>query len=172
MPTPPTHIPDYDPRFFRTCIFPMLRRLGYGTRVTINNGLGPGQPLATDAHDVAQRVRPVREAHRHLAGDRASCSPARSQKLDVEALLDRHFGLDPDEDVLCMSPPGSARFEGQTSVEVDPKDLMAHIFVSDDFIEYPPAATAVSITGVAYQTGLLNDPRSAPRAAPSARRRR
>ena len=47
MPAPPSHISDYDPRFFRTCTFPLLRRLGYGTRVTINNGLPSGTPSAT-----------------------------------------------------------------------------------------------------------------------------
>ena len=44
---PPTHIHGFDPRFFRPCIFPVLRRLGYGTAVTVNNGVSDG-PQATD----------------------------------------------------------------------------------------------------------------------------
>ena len=60
--------------------------------------------------------------------------------------------------MLCILHPVPARFEGQTSVEVDPKELMAHVFVSDDFIEYHQRGGGI-VTGVAYQTGPLNDPR-------------
>ena len=69
---PPSKIPDYDPRFFRPCIFPMLRRLGYGTRVTINNGVGSDQPVGDRVHDLAQRLRPVREAPRDSPADHAA----------------------------------------------------------------------------------------------------
>jgi hypothetical protein len=44
---PPTVIPSFDPRFFRPCTFPLLRELGYGTRVTVNNGVGSHSPFAT-----------------------------------------------------------------------------------------------------------------------------
>ena len=135
---PPASIPDYDPRFFRPCIFPMLRRLGYGTRVTINNGVGPGQPQATE-FTISLSAFDQSGKHLGISPEITRLQPGEIQKLDIDALLDRHFGLDPDEDVLCILHAVPARFEGQTSVEVDPKELMAHVFVSDDFIEYSPA---------------------------------
>ena len=45
---PPTHIEGLDPRFFRPCVFPILRALNYGVRPTVNNGVGPERPNATD----------------------------------------------------------------------------------------------------------------------------
>ena len=155
---PPTKIPDYDPRFFRPCIFPMLRRLGYGTRVTINNGVGPDQPVATE-FTISLSAFDQAGKHLGISPEITRLEPGEIEKLDVDVLLDEHFGLDPDEDVLCILHPVPARFEGQTSVEVDPKELMAHVFVSDDFIEYHQRGGGI-VTGVAYQTGMLNDPRS------------
>src|SRR6476620_7842340 len=43
---PPSTIEGLDPRFFRPCIFAMLRELDYGTRVTVNTGVSAG-PHAT-----------------------------------------------------------------------------------------------------------------------------
>jgi hypothetical protein len=155
---PPSKISDYDPRFFRPCIFPMLRRLGYGTRVTINNGVGPDQPAATE-FTISLSAFDQSGKHLGISPEITRLQPGEIEKLDVDSLLDEHFGLHPDEDVLCILHPVPARFEGQTSVEVDPKELMAHVFVSDDFIEYHQREGGI-VTGVAYQTGLLNDPRS------------
>ena len=100
----------------------MLRRLGYGTRVTINNGVGPGQPQATE-FTISLSAFDQSGKHLGISPEITRLQPGEIQKLDIDALLDRHFGLDPDEDVLCILHAVPARFEGQTSVEVDPKEL-------------------------------------------------
>jgi hypothetical protein len=159
---PPSEIPDFDPRFFRPCIFPVLRRLGYGVRPTINNGVAAGSPMATD---MAVSLSLFDEDGTHLgtSGQIAELAPGEIVKLDLDELLGRpeisaavRPGSGGDQlGVLHVVPSG---MEGQTRANVSTKAMMAHVLASDDFIEYYQRDGDV-ITGVAYQTGPKNDGR-------------
>jgi hypothetical protein len=157
VPAPPTHIPDYDPRFFRTCTFPLLRRLGYGTRVTINNGLPVGNPSATPLA-LSLSVWDEWGSYIGTVDDLGELQPGEIVKLEVESFLDR-LPEAADGDLLGMFHLVPEALRGVTSAEVATKDLMAHMFASDDFVEFHQKPKGV-ITGVAYQTGPLNGTRS------------
>lgn len=155
MAPPPASISGYDPRFFRTCTFPMLNRLNYGTRVTINNGVAEG-PFATplalsmSAWDNDGRLLGTTPVLRELA-------PGEIVKLEVEDGLG-DIGASLDDDLLGMFHLVPARHVGAETIEVAPNELMAHMGASDDFVEFHQKPKGV-ITGVAYQTGPLNDAR-------------
>ena len=157
MPAPPSHISDYDPRFFRTCTFPLLRRLGYGTRVTINNGLPAGSPSATP---LAISLSAWDESGSYLGttDQIAELSPGEIVKLEAETLLDSLLPTEVEGDALATFHLVPEGLRGSTSTEVATKDLMAHMSASDDFVEFHQKPKGV-ITGVAYQTGPLNDAR-------------
>lgn len=159
---PPKEIDEFDPRFFRPCIFPVLRRLGYGVRPTINNGVSAGDPMATD---MAVSLSLFDEDGTHLgtSGRIAELAPGEIVKLDLDELLER-------PEVSARIRPGSggdqlgvlhvvpAELDGQTSATVSTRAMMVHVLASDDFIEYYQRDGDV-ITGVAYQTGPKNDGR-------------
>lgn len=156
MPAPPSHIPDYDPRFFRTCTFPLLRRLGYGTRVTINNGLAAGNPSATP---LALSLSAWDESGGYIGStdQLGELQPGEITKLEIDSLLDQ-LPSAAEGDVLGMLHLVPPDLVGKQTTEVPTKDLMAHMFASDDFVEFHQKPKGV-ITGVAYQTGPLNDAR-------------
>jgi hypothetical protein len=159
---PPSSISEYDPRFIRPCIFPVLRRLEYGVRPTINNGVGPGSPLATDMA-ISFSLFDEDGTRLGTTGTIAELAPGEIEKFDLDELLDR-------PDVREAIKPGSGGNQlgvlhvvprdlaGKTSAEVSTKEMMAHVFASDDFIEFYQRDGDV-ITGVAYQTGPKNDGR-------------
>lgn len=133
----------------------MLNRLGYGTRVTINNGVSAG-PLATplavsmSAWDSGGTLLGSTPVFRELA-------PGEIVKLSVNDLLGE-LGAPEGEDVLGMFHLVPPDLVGSAETEVKTKELMAHMGASDDFIEFHQKPKGV-ITGVAYQTGPLNDDR-------------
>jgi hypothetical protein len=153
---PPSHISDYDPRFFRTCTFPLLRRLGYGTRVTINNGLPAGAPFATP---LALSLSAWDESGSFMGttGQLAELQPGEIVKLEVESLFEQLPGT-VEGDALGMFHLVPEGLRESESTEVATKELMAHMSSSDDFVEFHQKPKGV-ITGVAYQTGPLNDAR-------------
>lgn len=156
MPAPPSHISDYDPRFFRTCTFPLLRRLGYGTRVTINNGLPAGNPLSTP---LALSLSAWDESGSLIGttAQLAELQPGEIVKLETETLLES-LPAAVEGDALGTFHLVPAALRGIETAEVATKELMAHMSASDDFVEFHQKPKGV-ITGVAYQTGPLNDAR-------------
>src|SRR3954464_6890798 len=92
---PPSHIPGLDPRFPPPCCFPLLpppccspplRALGYETRVSINNGVGPGQPHATE---MSVSLSAFADDGRHLGttGELLRLAPGEIAKLDVDRVI-------------------------------------------------------------------------------------
>ena len=152
---PPTHIHGFDPRFFRPCIFPVLRRLGYGTAVTVNNGVSDG-PQATD---MVLSFSAFDESGRLLGTlpDLGRLAPGEIVKLDTRPLCDE-LDAPVDQNALGIVHVVPAGLAGEDAVEVETRTLMAHVRSSDDFIEFRQEPRGV-ITGVAYQTGPLNDER-------------
>ncbi len=152
---PPSTLKGLDPRFYRPCIFPVLRRLGYGTAVTVNNGVGEG-PTATDMQlslsvfDRAGKLLGTRE-------DLGTLAPGAIVKIDTRPHI-AALGARDDEDVLGVLHVIPADMVGKAAIDADVKTLMSHVRSSDDFIEFRQEPRGV-ITGVAYQTGPLNDAR-------------
>jgi hypothetical protein len=141
----------------------VLGRLGYGTRPTINNGVAAGAPTATD---LKLSLSLFDEDGRHLGTSPAlgRLAPEEIVKLDLDELLTRPEvratievpaeALDP----LAVVHLVPADLVGETSATIPTRDMMAHVFASDDFVEFHQKPRGV-ITGVAYQTGQKNDPR-------------
>ncbi|UGS38716.1 hypothetical protein [Capillimicrobium parvum] len=153
---PASTIEGLDPRFFRPCIFAMLRELDYGTRATVNNGVSSG-PHATpmlvsmSAWDAADG--------RHIGTTEAfdRLEPGEIRKFDADGPL----GTLPDVpagDVLAVVHVVPEAMAGRPAVDAGIAAMQAHVLASDDFIEYYQRPKGV-VTGVAYQTGPLNDTR-------------
>ncbi|WP_026909673.1 hypothetical protein [Patulibacter minatonensis] len=152
---PPTSISAFDPRFLRPCIFPVMRRMGYGTAVSVNNGIASG-PHATDMVISLS----VFDADGHLIGtldDIGRLAPGAITKIDTRPLITQ-LGAPEDQDLLGVMHLVPVDLVGVATTDIDTAVLMEHIRVSDDFIEFRQEPRGV-ITGVAYQTGPLNDPR-------------
>lgn len=155
---PPSHIEGLDPRFFRPCSFPMLRDLNYETRVSINNGVGPDDPMATE---MALSISAFDEDGAHLGttDELRRLAPGEIVKLDVQEILTERLGTAPDAgNMLGIAHLVPAGMVGQDAVDAATGDIMAHTRVSDDFVEFHQKHGPV-ITGVAYQTGPINDKR-------------
>jgi hypothetical protein len=134
----------------------MPRRLGYGVRVTINNGLPASSPLATPLR-VSLSAWDESGTYIGSTGQVAELAPGEISKIDADALVDARPGAT-DGDVLGMLHLVPERYAAAEKADVATKELMAHMFSSDDFVEFHQKPKGV-ITGVAYQTGPLNDPR-------------
>jgi hypothetical protein len=154
---PPAEIPAFDPRFLRPCTFALLRELGYGTRISINNGIGPGHELAID---MSMSMSVFADGGNHLATtpeiDRLA--PGQITKVSIDDLLDDLDEVPDEGQVLCMLHMVPVDLLGTDAVDMPSKTMMAHVSASDDFIEYHQRPKGV-VTGVAYQTGPLNDRR-------------
>src|SRR5947209_8494478 len=85
---PPSEIAGYDPRFFRPCIFPVLRRLGYGVRPTVNNGLPAGNPNATPL-SICLSIFDDEGGHLGTTGALTELAPGEIVKFDLDELLER-----------------------------------------------------------------------------------
>jgi hypothetical protein len=154
---PPDVIRGFDPRFFRPCTFPLLRELGYGTRVTVNNGVGPDSPLATPM-TVSMTAYDNAGTTIGSTGEILALEPGELVKLDIDAELSGIPRAPAEGPLLITLHVVPARWADRASVDVPAAEMMAHVRASDDFIEYHQRPKGV-VTGVAYQTGPLNDPR-------------
>jgi hypothetical protein len=154
---PPGLIPDFDPRFFRPCTFPLLRELGYGTRVSVNNGIGPENPLAMPM-TVSMSVYDNEGGRIGTTEPFVTLAAGEIVKLDIDAELERVPGVPAEGALLVMLHVVPTKWAGVEKVDVPAAEMIAHVRSSDDFIEYHQRPTGV-VTGVAYQTGPLNDPR-------------
>jgi hypothetical protein len=150
-------IPGFDPRFFRPCSFPALRELGYGTRVSVNNGVGPESRLATPM-TVSMSVFDNEGGRIGTTDPFVELAPGEIVKLDIDAELKRIPGVPPDGPLLVVLHLVPSKWAGLTEVDLSRAEMMAHVASSDDFIEYHQRPKGV-VTGVAYQTGPINDSR-------------
>jgi hypothetical protein len=154
---PPSVIPDFDPRFLRPCTFALLRELGYGTRVTINNGVPASSPFATPM-SVSMTVFDNAGGTIGTSDEMAVLAPGELIKFDIDAELHRVEGVPAEGALLVMLHVVPTKWAAERTVDVPAAEMMAHVRASDDFIEYHQRPKGV-VTGVAYQTGPLNDPR-------------
>lgn len=135
----------------------MLRELGYGTRVTVNNGVGLDSPFATPMA-VSMTAFDNTGATIGRTPQIATLKPGELTKLDIDAELASIPNAPTKGDLLIMLHVVPAKWVKQTSIDIPAVEMMAHVRASDDFIEYHQRPKGV-VTGVAYQTGPLNDPR-------------
>lgn len=154
---PPSVIASFDPRFFRPCTFPLLRELGYGTRVTVNNGVGPDDPSATPM-TVSMTAFDNAGGTIGSTPEIATLAPGELIKLDIDAELAGIPDAPEQGDLVVMLHVVPTKWAAESSVDIPAAEMMVHARASDDFIEYHQRPKGV-VTGVAYQTGPLNDPR-------------
>jgi len=148
-------VTDYDPLFFRPCVFPILGDLGYGTSITFNNAL-VGSTFSTNL-DVSITFLDENGTVLGVADNLGSLAPGEVRKLDTRDLV-KELGITPKGNMLGVVHLVPERFRGQKLVDVDRGALMAHVSSSDDFIEFRQEPKGI-ITGVAYQMGPQNDSR-------------
>ena len=154
---PPSEIKGLDPRFLRPCCFVLPRALNYETRVTINNGVTDG-PFATE---MSVSLSAFADGGRHLGttGELLRLAPGEITKLDMDRVIEEHLGVPRNrENLLGVAHVVPVDLVGVEAFDAPIGMMMAHTRVSDDFVEFRQADGPV-ITGVAYQTGPLNDPR-------------
>jgi hypothetical protein len=137
----------------------MLRGLNYETRVSLNNGVGPESELATTMSVSVSGFGPDGE-RLGTTGEIARLEPGEIVKLDMDAVFADHLGVSREraEHLLGIAHVVPVDMLGREAVDVPIEVLMAHTRVSDDFVEFRQNDGPV-ITGVAYQTGPLNDRR-------------
>jgi hypothetical protein len=158
MPPPPPSL-EFDPRFVRTCTFATLHTPGYGTRVTLFNGVRVGQEFATpftvtmSAFDRQGTYLGESKPFLHL-------EPGGAAKIDVDDILGTMATGNGEmlRDVLGILHLTPDDAVGKRSIEVTPQEIMAHMLATDDFVEFYSYRGDV-VTGVAYQTGPMNDAR-------------
>ena len=149
----------FDPRFLRTCTFATLHTPGYGCRVTLFNGIRPGERFAT----------PMLVSLSAFDGDGALLArsepflelpPGGMQKIAVDEILHTMAAPNSGElrDVLGILHLVPERLVGREACEITAEEIFAHMVATDDFVEYFSYAGDV-VTGVAYQTGPMNDAR-------------
>ncbi len=134
-----------------------MRELGYGTRVTVNNGVGPDSPFATPM-SVSMTAFDNYGATIGSTPEIVALAPGELVKLDVDAELARVRDAPSEGPLLITLHVVPVKWKAASSVDVPAAEMMAHVRASDDFIEYHQRPKGV-VTGVAYQTGPLNDPR-------------
>jgi hypothetical protein len=148
---------DFDPRFLRTCTFATLHTPGYGTRVTLLNAVEEG-PFVTDF--VVTMSAFDKGIHLGESGPILELAPGQIEKVDVDAVLASMVGKrsEPLRDVLGILHLTPRRLVGADRCEVSRGELATHVFATDDFVEFYSYRGDV-VTGVAYQTGPMNDAR-------------
>lgn len=149
---------EFDPHFVRTCTFATLHTPGYGTRVTLLNGVTAQSPFATP---MTVTMSAFDHDGRRLgeSGSIAHLDPGEITKIEVDDILRGMADTETDlRDVMGILHLTPDRFVGQQKCEVSREEMMAHTFATDDFVEYFSYNGDV-VTGVAYQTGPINDVR-------------
>lgn len=147
---------DFDPRFIRTCTFATLHTPGYGTRVTLYNAV-ESAPFATPLL-VSLSAFDQSGVHLGTSAPFLELAPGQIEKVNVDEIL---AAMNPGQvlrDVLGVLHLVPERWLGEEAVKVGRAELMTHVFATDDFVEFFSYAGDV-VTGVAYQTGPMNDSR-------------
>jgi hypothetical protein len=134
----------------------MLGSLNYETRISLNNGVAAGKPYATEMV-ASLSVYDNEGGHLATTGELARLEPGGIEKLYVNKILDG-MGIAGGRDLLGVVHSVPAAMVGTDAADFEIGELMAHTRVSDDFVEFHQKDGPV-ITGVAYQTGPLNDKR-------------
>jgi len=149
-----TLIENFDPKFLRPCIFPILADLGYGTSISINNGLTTGD-FATEMNVSLSFFSESGE----LLGqkEKFKLSPGEIRKIDTRDDLN-DLGITPDGRMLGIAHFTPSHLNSAVSSTFNRDEFLAHVSASDDFIEFRQEPKGV-ITGVAYQMGPQNDSR-------------
>ena len=147
---------DFDPLFIRPCSFATLHTPGYGTRVTLHNGLTTG-PFATN---MVVSMSAFEHGGRHLGTSEPvlTLEPGQIEKVEVDQILASMAPGKEMRDVMGVLHVVPERWMGEKRVQVSRAELMAHLYAADDFVEFFSYAGHV-VTGVAYQTGPMNDVR-------------
>jgi hypothetical protein len=146
-------VENFDPLFYRPCIFPILGELSYGTAITINNGLKSGA-FATE-FDISFSFFDDAGKHIVTSPTVASLAPGEIIKIDTRNTLS-DLGIAVSGNMLGVAHMVPQRFVGQGLVTIGRDELKAHVSSSDDLIEFRQEPKGV-ITGVAYQMGPQND---------------
>lgn len=145
-------VEDFEPDFFRPCIFPILADLGYSTSLSLNNGLSSGD--FCQVMDVA--VTFLSEEGTILGrAEVGELKKGEIRRVDTNELM-RALGIKPVGTMLGVAHVVPRSFRGQTKVTIDRRAQMHHVSASDDFVEFRQEPKGV-ITGVAYQMGPQND---------------
>ena len=148
---------EFDPRFVRTCSFATLHTPGYGTRVTLYNGVLDANPFAAPMHVSMSAFAPD---GRYMGTTEPflRLNPGQIDKVEVDEILKGVVAPEGEElrDVLGVLHLVPEKWLGKESVEVSKGELMTHVFSTDDFVEFFSYRGHV-VTGVAYQTGPMND---------------
>lgn len=151
---------QFDPHFVRTCTFATLHTPGYGTRVTLLNGVQAGDEFATPV-TVTLSAFDRQGVHLGESDPIAHLNPGEIRKIEVDDILREMAGGRADlRDVMGILHLIPDRFVGEERCEVTREEVAAHTFATDDFVEYFSYDGHV-VTGVAYQTGPINDLRFA-----------
>jgi hypothetical protein len=147
-------VKDFDPLFYRPCIFPIMGELGYGTSVSVNNGL-VNSPFSSEM-DITFTF--LSDEGKVLGSKyMGSLQPGHVVKHDTRDVLES-MDIQREKRMLGVAHVVPVRFRGETKVDVSRAELMAHVSSSDDFIEFRQEPKGV-ITGLAYQMGPQNDSR-------------
>lgn len=125
--------------------------------MSINNGVPRESPIATQM-TVSMSVFDNEGGRIATTSPFIDLAPGEIVKLDIDAELERVPGVPADGALLVMLHVVPVKWAHATSVDTASDEMMAHVRSSDDFIEYHQRPKGV-VTGVAYQTGPLNDPR-------------
>jgi len=145
-------VEDFDPDFFRPCIFPILADLGYSTTLSLNNGLSSSQFSETMDVSVTFLSEQGGILGRVAVGE---LKVGEIRRVDTNKLM-TEIGLVPEGKMLGVAHVVPRSFAGQTKVTINRQGQMAHVGASDDFVEFRQEPKGV-ITGVAYQMGPQND---------------
>lgn len=146
-------VENFDPAFYRPCVFPVLRELGYGTALSINNGLD-NSPYSSPL-DVSLSFFSSNGELIKTIGNIARLEVGEIAKFDSRDYL-RDLPIAEDDNILGVLHMTPIELTGKSSATVEKQALSAHVYASDDFIEFRQEPKGV-ITGVAYQVGQQND---------------
>ena len=144
---------DFDPHFYRPCVFPILTELGYGTAISVNNGVHEGSISTTMLASLSfldSSGNLIKTLDNILR-----IEPGEIVKIDTRDYL-AELPATNFENLLGIIHLVPERYFGKKSVTVSKPELRNHVNASDDFIEFRQEPKGV-ITGVAYQTGHQND---------------
>ncbi len=148
-------IKGFDPRDLKMCHVATLADLGYRTTVTVANGFTGGR-VPRDDVDVSLEVRDP-DGGAIFARDLMSIVPGECAVVDLSRELDLQ-GVETSCDVLATIRLGPARYRGVDAIDVSAAEVIGHVSVSDEYVEYSSERWNVA-SGLAYQSHPVNDSR-------------